>query len=614
MLSAEKKTIRNFSFLLFLISFVIYSNTLNFGYVLDDFSVITENKITQGGIASIPSIFSHFYRYGHYEFGDGLYRPLSVAMFAIEWQISPNTPSLSHFVNVLFYALTCLLLFRVLIKLFNSTSLILPLLISLLFSVHPIHTEVVANIKSRDEIMALFFTLLSIYFLLQYFTKENKIKLLLYSLSLLGAYFSKESSLILVFLIPIIIYYFSNVTRNKSKLIIIVTSCLSGIFLLIRYVVLQKNGFGYEVSTLENPLVSLSWFERFPTVILVLANYISILFFPFHLKYDYSFNQIPLIDFQDWRFLISFTLIFGILIYTIWMFNKKKIDVFGFLIFLLSAGLISNVFFTTGVIMAERLMYFSSIGFSIFLSILILKLVKGVNSKFQNRDANTLINERNLLLACIIPIFLLFSFKTYTRNLCWKSNISLFETDLPVLQKNAKAHLLFGVELIKKAESTVNDSIFKEKLLSKGIQEVLQSKQLFPNYLDTWTILGNAFQMAKKYNEAIYHFKGAQNIDSTSSNGNLGDIYFTSNKINQALYYYAKEIHFHPNSLKAYINLGICYATQKKYDTALTILLKGHNQHPTNSKLNLLIATVYKTIGDEANFLKFYSLSNQISK
>ena len=74
-------------------------------------------------------------------------------MFAVEWEISKNNPVLSHWVNVIFYALTGWLLFITLFKLLKEYNIVVPFIISILFISHPIHTEVVANIKSRDELM-----------------------------------------------------------------------------------------------------------------------------------------------------------------------------------------------------------------------------------------------------------------------------------------------------------------------------------------------------------------------------------------------------------------------------------------------------------------------------
>ena len=144
------------------LAFLLYANTLGFSYVLDDFSLIKENLLTQKGIAGLTEIFKSSYRSGYYLPDNDLYRPLSKAMFAIEWELAPNSPELSHWVNVLIYASIGFLLYRLLFSITNNNTW-LSLVIALLFITHPLHTEVVSNIKSRDELLRfLFFLLMSL--------------------------------------------------------------------------------------------------------------------------------------------------------------------------------------------------------------------------------------------------------------------------------------------------------------------------------------------------------------------------------------------------------------------------------------------------------------------
>ena len=157
-----------------LLAFILYYNTVHHDYVLDDFSLIYENTVTTKGLKGISTIFQNHYRVGYYLIDDGIYRPLSVAMFAVEWQLSPNNPHLSHWINVIFYVFTGWLLFITLSKLLKDYNLVVPFLISLLFISHPVHSEVVANIKSRDELLGFLLTIASLYYLIKYFEK-NKI-------------------------------------------------------------------------------------------------------------------------------------------------------------------------------------------------------------------------------------------------------------------------------------------------------------------------------------------------------------------------------------------------------------------------------------------------------
>ncbi len=102
----------------FLFAFTLYTNTFHHSYVLDDGGTAIDNTLVKKGIAGIPTLLKTTYRYGANNLSDNLYRPLSLIMFAIEWEFSPKDPHLNHIINVLFYALSCMLLFIVLHRYF----------------------------------------------------------------------------------------------------------------------------------------------------------------------------------------------------------------------------------------------------------------------------------------------------------------------------------------------------------------------------------------------------------------------------------------------------------------------------------------------------------------
>jgi hypothetical protein len=96
-----------------LFAIILYANSVNHDYTLDDHPVVDQNRLTTNGIAGIPTILKTDYWYGHSmaELRGPVYRPTSLVVFALVWQFSPNNPHLYHLINVLFYAASCLILF-----------------------------------------------------------------------------------------------------------------------------------------------------------------------------------------------------------------------------------------------------------------------------------------------------------------------------------------------------------------------------------------------------------------------------------------------------------------------------------------------------------------------
>jgi tetratricopeptide (TPR) repeat protein len=150
---------------LFILSCILYGNTLQNGYNIDDALVTKNHPLTSQGISAIPKIFQSPYYFDEagYAFD---YRPVVSSSFALEHGIFGESPTTSHGINVCLYGLTGVLLFfllRLLMRKDDPNKVWFPALISLLFLVHPLHTEVVNSIKSRDELLALFFGLLATY-------------------------------------------------------------------------------------------------------------------------------------------------------------------------------------------------------------------------------------------------------------------------------------------------------------------------------------------------------------------------------------------------------------------------------------------------------------------
>ena len=157
---------------------MLYANTFHHGYVFDDDIAVRKNALVQQGLAGLPGIFSHGYLYG-FNGLDYFYRPVALATLALEGQVFGNDPRAHHAVNIILFASCSALFYLLLVALFRGSherglgdvpavSGWVPLVAALLFAAHPIHTEVVANIKSRDELLCLVFVLFSLRLLVVY--------------------------------------------------------------------------------------------------------------------------------------------------------------------------------------------------------------------------------------------------------------------------------------------------------------------------------------------------------------------------------------------------------------------------------------------------------------
>lgn len=201
-------------------SFFLYGNTVFNKYNLDDELVTSVSeaklhKLTSKGISALPEIFKSNY-YSDDQGYSYEYRPLVLASFAIEHSLFGDNPHVGHFINTLLYSLLCLLMLLVLSLLLTGYSTLLPLLITLFFAAFPLHTEVVASLKNRDELLALSGGMGALYCFLHYADRRNLLFLLGGALCFAAAMLSKQTIISFVLLIPMLLFLFREVSPGVA--------------------------------------------------------------------------------------------------------------------------------------------------------------------------------------------------------------------------------------------------------------------------------------------------------------------------------------------------------------------------------------------------------------
>jgi tetratricopeptide (TPR) repeat protein len=627
--SFSNKTTVVLTIIVGLVGFFIYSNTFSHGYVLDDFSAIKENNIVKQGNSAIPEIFKTSYRQGYLSVKDGLYRPLSLVTYAIEWNYFPNKPSISHFVNVLLYAITGVLLFTMLRFLFAFTSASLlnkgetiAFIASLLFIVHPLHTEVIANIKSRDEILCFLFMLVSFISVIKYIESQKTKYLVIGLVSFMLSLLSKETSITFLALLPIAIHFFTAITLKKNVAITAFFLGIALVYLFIRNKVLGGAISDLDVSVADNLILGAkSLNEKLGSAFFVLGLYLKLLVFPHPLSYDYSFNQIPIVSMSN-IFSIFTVLIFAFLacyaLIVLYQSLKKKssgvivnsdlkaVLSFGIFFFLITIFLFSNLILTIGTSMGDRLMYFPSLGFCIVVSVLMVHFLK-----IEAIDTKKIENNSKLIPTMLIV--LLFSYKTYSRNFDWKDNYTLYSTDVKTVPKSAKAHYYLGLELIKVLADKEQDFEKKKKLYEEGIAELEKAIEILPSFGSAYTQMGVAYHRLKNYEKAIKNYEKASSLSATDviTLNNMGTIYFEWKKFQEASQYFKKAIQIDPRYIDAYINLGSVYGTIGDYKNAITSFQNAITYAPNNAKPYYFLALTYANMGDKLNADKNYKIAEE---
>ena len=589
-------------------AFILYINTVSYDYMVDDATVIKNNKITTQGVKAIPTIFSSAYRAGFWARKEGLYRPLSVAMFAIEWQVAPDQPWLSHLINVLLYTLTAWVLFNLLRKIFKKYHSLIPFFITLLYIVLPVHTEVVANIKSRDEILCFLFLIVSMQQLYNWLGNTKPIILFFSLLSFFLALLSKESAITFVAVIPLFAYFFT--AASKKQLFII-----SGTFLFtalcfmgLRYSVIGVVGGTNDIQLINNSLMGATdKVTQLATAIYILGKYLLLMLVPVKLIFDYSYNAIPLVTIGSFKALVSIGVYAVLVWYAVKTFTKRNPVSFGIIFFLITISLVSNILFFIEATLAERFLYIPSLGYCIAavlaLSMLFKKKLISTGSLLKQIKSNTVF----MLLTVFI---LVYSVRTIARNMDWKDNITLLAKDVQSAPNSARIRYAYGSAILVEQALKENDKSKKMELLAAAINQLEKGVALIDDYAEAWYHLGLAYKesddagnavrafekarsfkpfdetekliatglaygMAQQYDKAIADFKQALLIDpkSTEAMNNLGLYYNEANMINESIDILKRAIQVKPDFKTAYYNLGNTIAKSGNYRGAMDYYL-----------------------------------------
>jgi len=513
---AEKKSIYSFdnfilqALLLVILGFFIYANSIDNEYALDDGIVIQGNEYVQQGFGGIKKIlttdaYDSFYRQmgASQQLAGGRYRPLSIVTFAIEQSLfgtEENKKSaldiayIRHFFNVAFYILSVVVLLFFLRNYIFKKNHLIAFVASLLFLIHPIHTEVVANAKSRDEILSFLFIILTFIFALNYRESKNKNQLIFGLVFYFLACLSKEYAIVLVVLLPMMLYIVKGDSLPQS-----VTTCIPFIIVAFAYLFIRFKIVGAGAAT-ESPDVLNAPFkfargnERLATKIEILDHYLKLLFYPDPLSSDYSYSSIPYKNFKNGLVWLSILVHISLVVATVKLFFQRNILAFALAIYLLNLFMISNLLMEIGATMGERLVYHSSLGFIMAVSIGIVWLL----DKIKNTPARTIVT---IGVGVIVTFWC--SEKVIARNAQWKNDTTLFMADVNTVPNSVLVNGNIGKAYYDISQLPENKGKPKEKeLIYKGIYHLEKAVSIHPKYVNGYINLGVAYYALKDLDKA----------------------------------------------------------------------------------------------------------------
>lgn len=521
---------------------LVYFNSLHNEFHQDDGHSIVHNH----HIRSLGNIPEFFVQPGSFsrEPGVGMYRPILLITYAVNYAVSGYDVVGFRIVNVLLHSLCAIMVF-VLFKQI-SKSVMASWLFAIGFSVHPINSQTVIYISNRSELLSAVFLLAAVLLLKAGQSTRIKGSFCCYAFALL----TKSTALAFLPILAVLEWCLSKFEHFWSRYwsFAVLTLCY--------LIIITLNGFlPQSLSNIVRPFDHQIFTQSKAFVL-----HTFLMFMPVNLSIDHglkistSLNQLSVIA--------SIVFIVSLLYITFWCSKRHRLFVVGFLWFVVGIGLVMGM--PLNVTFSEHRVYLSSVGFLLSL------LVIWPNSK----------RQFSKWIGILFVVFL--AVITFNRNKDWLNPITIWEDanrkGNTARIQNALGHAYHSAGDIHKAKqhleaSLVIDPKNEASWLSLGIileesgmlyaaekayDKALKSK---PNMAAAWKNIGRIYLKSGRENEAEKALLKSLDIDSLypQTHANLGFLYSKNGRLGEAEKFLKSAVRLDPDNDKYGCNLANVY-------------------------------------------------------
>lgn len=433
--------------------------------------------------------------------GQALYRPMMMATLGVIYVVAGDKPIAFNTVNIAFHVIASVLVLLLALRLSRDRRV--GIIAGLLFASHPIHAEAVAYVAGLGETQALVFSLLSIVLYMSAVTKEKTSRglLALSALCFASALFTKESSAVLLVLLPLLdVARRSEAPSMKARLGAYAPFLvILGLNIFVRISVCGTlSPDGSKISEIDNPLINADFMTRLATGVTLYARALWMFLLPIGQSADYSFDQLPmarsLAEPAAWS---AFLLVAILTIAGFGGLKRRPTLSFGLLTFLFAFGPVSNIPVGIGTIFGERLLYFPSVGLCLAAAVALAALLSACQAK---GDVPVRITRALLIAALFVG-----GFMTIDRNKAYASDEVLYKNMVETAPDSARAHYQRGeVERKLYYDAGRGDLVL-------AVNSFREAIRIRPDFHLAWIQLGRAYAENGEYQEALDTFQLIRN-------------------------------------------------------------------------------------------------------
>jgi tetratricopeptide (TPR) repeat protein len=254
--------------------------------------------------------------------------------------------------------------------------------------------------------------------------------------------------------------------------------------------------------------------------------------------------------------------------------------------------------------MAERLIFMPSVGYCLFVGIIVYRLSTSKNNQFTRWP---------ILVAFVLVVLL--SVKTISRNGAWRNNFTLFTTDVKTSANSAKLRNAVGGELVFQSTKE-GDEAKKQRMLIEAEGHLQAAIRIHPLYKEAYLILGNCYNYLKRYDESVQAYTSALQLDPSyeEATKNLaityqqGGRYFGEQQGNlqKAIQYLELGLTMQPNNFELNRLLGVAYGLQGNPVKAVGFFTKATQIEPNNADAWFMLGSAYYNLGQDDIGLQYH--------
>jgi len=330
--------------------------------------------------------------------------------------------------------------------------------------------------------------------------------------------------------------------------------------------------------------------EKIGLISYSLFEYIRLLVFPHPLTHDYYPKQIPVLGPYSIRSVLAYLIYGGLIILALIKFRKSPVTSFSIISYLLPLVLVSNILFPIGTNLGERFVFMSSLGFCVFVSYLMVHFFsKNLSNAFY----------------VLVPVLILYTIKTISRNPVWHDNATLFKSDIKISTQSAKLHNgLAGVYLERVRDS--KDTLEVKQALIEAKKEAERAIEINPLYMEAHLQLGNSYYYSKNFEKAIeeYNFILQRTPEDEDAFKNLQyslrergrQIGMQSGDVTKAKDLIKKSLGMNPDDLEALMLMGIAEGSEGNTENALYYFNQVLRKDPKNAQAYFNLGIAYRNV------------------